>query len=258
MNQESIAASFSAKTVTLDGMPFHKGNNAITKPEMGASLVFADQIASLAFQIKHLDDHGYIPKLKKLMLSEAHKMFPIKEATADRYVDLSIHELCLNTQCKNCHGRGYTPTRYKARKIAKVESKDETWRTIEIAYKKGLNKVDNNEKKMANFLSEIEKLAKSLGINALDLHAEPLLRGWGDKRARNTLEKDDYEERKPKSQSYTKMCSRCNGTGEGRLLDKERAEFIGVSAVCYGNRHKKKYEQIYARLRDKTQQLQTH
>ncbi|WP_416431291.1 hypothetical protein [Piscirickettsia salmonis] len=217
MNQEAIAAAFNAKTINLDGMPFHKSKGAMSKPELGASLVFVDRIASLAFQVKHLDDYSHIPELKELMRLEIHKVLSIKEAIVSKYVDLAIHELCINTQCNHCHGRGYTPTRYKVRKIAKVKSKEDKWRTIEIAYKKGLSKLESGEKKLNTFSQEIEKLGKSLGISVNEIISKAESLDWDDKRARNTQEKDNHEERKPQSVAYSKLCTKCNGTGEGRL-----------------------------------------
>ncbi|ODN41124.1 hypothetical protein [Piscirickettsia litoralis] len=67
---------------------------------------------------------------------------------------------------------------------------------------------------------------------------------------------------KPKStdervipESLDKTCPKCNGSGKGVMLEKERAEFIGITSKSYSAKHKNRYNYIYTLLRDQLDKI---
>ncbi|OAJ35328.1 hypothetical protein [Piscirickettsia salmonis] len=241
MKAETLVTAFKEKGMNLDGMPFHKPHNGITRPEIGASLAFADRMASLAFQVRYLNDLHYVSELKKLLLAKVYKMFSLRSDTAKKYVDLAIQEVCLNDMCKKCKGRGAVPSKYKIRKIAKVKEVDELWRSIEIEYKKYVHgyKVDGD---LVTYGKKVNHLANKYSVMCGEVLRK--VQGW--------IEDKEKQVKKPEvvAMNYDHECKGCNGTGFGRMLDKERAEFLRVSPRAYSENHKKRYDQIYIDLSD--------
>ncbi|MGJ3499898.1 hypothetical protein PsalN5692_04010 (plasmid) [Piscirickettsia salmonis] len=249
MKAETLVTAFKEKSISLDGMPFHKSHNAITRPEIGASLAFADRMASLAFQVRYLNDLHYVPELRGLLLVKVHKMFSLRSDTARKYVDLSIQEVCLNDICNKCKGRGAVPSKYKIRKIAKVKEVDEKWRSIEIEYKKYVHgyKVDGD---LVTYGKKVNHLTNKYSVTSGEILRK--VRGW--------VEDKESKVKKPKAiaMNYDHECSACNGTGFGRMLDRERAEFLGAEVKTYSHRHKKRYDEVHAILRDSIQSVSRH
>ncbi|QGP57385.1 hypothetical protein PsalMR5_04905 (plasmid) [Piscirickettsia salmonis] len=249
MKAETLVTAFKEKGMNLDGMPFHKPHNGITRPEIGASLAFAERMASLAFQVRYLNDLHYVSELKRLLLSKVYKMFSLRSDTAKKYVDLAIQEVCLNDMCKKCDGRGAVPSKYKIRKIAKVKEVDEKWRLIEIEYKKYAHdyKVDGD---LVSYRKKVNYLANKYSVTSGEILRKA--QGWTEDKL--------SKEKKPKAiaMNYDHECSACNGTGFGRMLDKERAEFLKVAASTYSNDHKGKYDRVYLHLWGTLQSINTH
>ncbi|RNC77260.1 hypothetical protein DA717_11240 [Piscirickettsiaceae bacterium NZ-RLO2] len=249
MKAETLVTAFQEKSSKLDGMPFHKSHNAITRPEIGASLAFAERMASLAFQVRYLNDLHYVSELKKLLLVKVHKMFSLRSDTAKKYVDLAIQEVCLNDMCKKCDGRGAVPSKYKIRKIAKVKEVDEKWRLIEIEYKKYAHdyKVDGD---LVSYRKKVNHLANKYSVTSGEILRKA--QGW--------TEDKEKKAKKPKAvaMNYDHECSACNGTGFGRMLDKERAEFLGIEANTFNQRHKERYGEVYLSLRDSLESVRSH
>ncbi|MGJ3495154.1 hypothetical protein ACR9PT_11345 [Piscirickettsia salmonis] len=249
MKAETLVTAFKEKSINLDGMPFHKSHNGITRPEIGASLAFADRIASLAFQVRYLNDLHYVPELKKLLLAKVYKMFSLRSDTAKKYVDLAIQEVCLNDMCKKCDGRGAVPSKYKIRKIAKVKEVDEKWRLIEIEYKKYAHD-DKLSGDLVSYGKKVNHLANKYSVTSGEILRKA--QGWTEDKL--------SKEKKPKAiaMNYDHECSACNGTGFGRMLDKERAEFLGIYKMAFSQKHKKRYDEVYAKLRDSVQSINRH
>ncbi|ODN41219.1 hypothetical protein [Piscirickettsia litoralis] len=249
MKAETVVTAFYEKTSKLDGMPFHKAHNGITRPEIGASLAFAERMASLAFQVRYLNEHRYIPELKRRLLSAIHKMFNLREETARKYAALAIQEVCLSDMCKKCEGRGVVPSQYKVRKIAKVKEADELWRAIEIEYKKYAHN-DKLSGDLVSYGKKVKHLASKYSVTSGEILRK--VQGW--------IEGKPSVEKKPKliAMNYDRECSACNGTGYGRMLDKERAEFLEVAGPTFKIKHKERYGKVYLRLRDSLQSIKCH
>ncbi|ODN40926.1 hypothetical protein [Piscirickettsia litoralis] len=279
---ETVVTAFYEKTSKLDGMPFHKAHNGITRPEIGASLAFAERMASLAFQVRYLNEHRYIPELKRLLLSTIRKMFNLREETARKYAALAIQEVCLSDMCKSCEGRGYVASRFKQRKVQKLTDEKKRWWSLEVDYHKGLTDIQElSDKHKLEFVDvrwyvikqEYKKLQEGKEATVGFYSYQNLLSELADKHGieLNTLlgeiqkwKKEEVQtkksEPKPKmiAVDYNTECNKCNGSGYGRMLDKERADFLGVAAPTFKIKHKERYGKVYLRLRDSLQSIKCH